>query len=73
VLGWAVALVTLEVGGVVRAVNVVSGLNGCQLIAMRSLSFANVTYTTPSLWKMIHGGEFVWFDSEFVAVEMLSR
>ena len=55
--GWAVALVALEVGGVVRAVDIVSGLYECQLFALQSLPFVNVTYTTPSLWEVIHDGK----------------
>jgi hypothetical protein len=60
VCGWAVALVALEVGGVVWAVDVVSGLGECQLTVLLCPCFWNVTYTTPSLWKMIHDGRCEW-------------
>jgi hypothetical protein len=60
-LVWTVALVALEVGGVVWAIDVVSGLDGCQLINLPFFLFRNVTYTSPSLWKVIHGFEFVVF------------
>ena len=60
-LGWAVALVALEIGGVVWAVYVVPGLDRYQLLALRFLCFAIVTYTAPSLGKMIHDGEWECF------------
>jgi hypothetical protein len=58
-LGWAVALVALEVGGVVWAVNVVSGLE-CMSANCSTVSFfsRDITYTTPGLWKVIHDFNF---------------